>query len=171
MKLNDIAANLKNGNIIIHMDNSDIRLLTSIIYETGIPYNSISANTVFCWVDDGHLFFCGSGSPKPERSIIKLSEIDEVVSRSMYNLRDKPVLIAHVSKRFKDKKISDGVFKSTLAGFDRQRLVDKIKKTYNLELTHDEADDFPYFTDGGFKYRGETKDCLFEIVCYPYDLV
>lgn len=61
--------------------------------------------------------------------------------------------------------------RSECVSFDRDKLIDHIEKKYKLKLVKDDADDFPYFTDGGFKFLAQDEYWNYEIVCLPYDII
>ena len=81
------------------------------------------------------------------------------------------ILIAEVRKKAKFGDDSKFGFRSTFVSFDREELKNQIEKRYEIELVKDEADDFPYFTDGGFKYSGENENWIFEAVAHWYDII
>ena len=78
------------------------------------------------------------------------------------------ILIADVFKKFEGK---EWVRRTTFASYDRDRLKAKIEKHYEVELVKDEEDDFPYFTDGGFKYHCKTKNFELMTIAHLYDVV
>ena len=81
------------------------------------------------------------------------------------------ILIAEVRKKAKFEDNSKFGFRSTFASFDRDKLKNEIEKYYKIELVKDEANDFPYFTDGGFKYSGENENWLFETEAHWHDII
>ena len=81
------------------------------------------------------------------------------------------ILIAEVRKKAKFGDNPKVWFRSTFVSFDRDKLKDEIEKRYKIELVKDEADDFPYFTDGGFKYSGENENWIFETEAHWYDII
>jgi len=81
------------------------------------------------------------------------------------------ILIAEVRKKAKFGDNPELWFRNTFVSFDRDKLKNEIEKRYKIELVKDEADDFPYFTDGGFKYRGENENWIFETEAYWYDII
>ena len=81
------------------------------------------------------------------------------------------ILIAEVRKKAKFGDNQKFEFRSTFVSFDREKLKNEIEKRYKIELVKDEADDFPYFTDGGFKYSGENENWIFETEAYLYDII
>lgn len=81
------------------------------------------------------------------------------------------ILIAEVRKKAKFGANQNFEFRSTFVSFDRDKLKNEIEKRYKIELVKDEVDDFPYFTDGGFKYSGENENWVFEAVAHWYDII
>ncbi len=81
------------------------------------------------------------------------------------------ILIAEVRKKAKFGDNPELWFRNIFVSFDRDKLKDEIEKRYKIELVKDEADDFPYFTDGGFKYSGENENWMFETEAYWYDII
>ncbi len=81
------------------------------------------------------------------------------------------ILIAEVRKKAKFGDNQKFWFRSTFVSFDRDKLKNEIEKRYKIKLVKDEANDFPYFTDGGFKYNGENENWIFEIVAHWYDII
>jgi hypothetical protein len=58
-----------------------------------------------------------------------------------------------------------------MVGHNMQRLIDAIEEKYDIKLVKDEADDFPWFTDGGFRFRAEDGNWTYEIDAHVHDLV
>ena len=81
------------------------------------------------------------------------------------------ILIAEVRKKAKFGGNPESWFRNTFVSFDRDKLKNEIEKRYKIELVKDEANDFPYFTDGGFKYSGENENWMFETEAYWYDII
>ena len=81
------------------------------------------------------------------------------------------ILIAEVRKKAKFGDNPESWFRNTFVSFDREKLKNEIEKRYKIELVKDEANDFPYFTDGGFKYSGENENWMFETEAYWYDIL
>lgn len=80
----------------------------------------------------------------------------------------KQILIADTFKKFEGK---EWVRTSNFASYDRDKLKAKIEEHYKVELVKDESDDFPFFTDGGFKYQCKTENFEFMTTAYFYDVV
>lgn len=58
------------------------------------------------------------------------------------------------------------------AGESVEALIKYIKEYYHVEiLAKDPADDFPYFTDGGFKYTATARNWLYTFTCFPHKLL
>ena len=85
---------------------------------------------------------------------------------------NKPqIIIAEITKTFKNESISTSEFRSTMVSFDRDKLVEAIQEKYKTVLVKNDNDEFPYFTDGGFKFSFENEDCRFEVVALMYDVI
>lgn len=80
----------------------------------------------------------------------------------------KEILIADTFKKFQGK---EWVRSSTFASYDRDKLKSKIEEHYKVKLIKDEADYFPYFTDGGFKYKCKTENFEFMTTAFFYDVI
>jgi hypothetical protein len=78
------------------------------------------------------------------------------------------ILIADTFKKFEGK---EWVRTSTFTSYDRDKLKTKIEEHYKVELIKDDADDFPYFTDGGFKYQCKTENFEFMTTAHFHDVV
>jgi hypothetical protein len=78
----------------------------------------------------------------------------------------KKVLVATVTCKLNDG--SSKFLNTTFVDFDRDNLVKKIENKYLTKLVKNEEDNFPYFTDGGFRYewRNETYTYLAEAYLY-----
>lgn len=84
-------------------------------------------------------------------------------------LMDK-ILKADVRK--KSKLNSNGVwYTHSFMSFDRYKLKDEIERHYGIKLIKSDSNDFPYFTDGGFKYTGEDECWFFEVESYWYNII
>lgn len=80
------------------------------------------------------------------------------------------ILIAEVRKKAKFGDY-ETQYRNSFVSFDRDKLKNKIEEHYKVELVKDEENEFPYFTDGGFKYSGENENWLFETEAHWYDIV
>jgi len=78
------------------------------------------------------------------------------------------ILIADTFKKFEGK---EWVRTSTFTSYSRDKLKAKIEEYYKVELIKNENDDFPYFTDGGFKYECKTENFEFMTIAHFYDVV
>ena len=81
------------------------------------------------------------------------------------------ILIAEVRKKSKFEDNSEFGFRSKFVSFNRDKLKKEIENHYGIELIKNEADDFPYFTDGGFKYNAENENWFFETEADWYDII
>lgn len=79
-------------------------------------------------------------------------------------------IIAEVRKKSTFENDSKS-YRSTYVSFDREKLKEEIEKKYNIDLVKDEEDDFPYFTDGGFKYHAENENWIFEIEAHVHKMI
>lgn len=80
------------------------------------------------------------------------------------------ILIATV--RRKCKLLDDSGWTSRLfTSFDRFKLKDAIEEHYKILLKKVKADDFPYFTDGGFKYTVETENWTYCIEAHSHEII
>lgn len=79
------------------------------------------------------------------------------------------ILVAYTYKRFAGTE--DWVRTSNFVSFDRDKLKAKIEDFYKVKLTKNEENDFPYFTDGGFKYECEFNGGEFRTEAYLYDII
>ncbi len=86
-------------------------------------------------------------------------------------LKDNQVIIASIYKTNKIDLTDKCRYESTKVGKDRQRIIDDIEKQYNIKLVKNEEHDFPWFTDGGFKFHTENENWKFEVVAYTHDLI
>lgn len=80
-----------------------------------------------------------------------------------------PILVASIVKTFTNG--DPGRFESTMCSFDRDKLVAAIELKHDILLLKDEKDDFPYFTDGGFKYIWTNSLWTYNIVCFDYKVI
>ena len=87
------------------------------------------------------------------------------------NLNRDQIIVAEIRKHFKDPRISTTMYRTELVSFDRDKLVKAIEEKYSTVLIKDPKDDFPYFTDGGFKYSFEDANCIYETVALIYDII
>lgn len=81
------------------------------------------------------------------------------------------IFILQISKR---SLIDNSVFHNirTEAGESKEALIEYIKSNYRIDiLIKEKSDDFPYFTDGGFKYTGKSETWEYTFVCYPHSLL
>jgi hypothetical protein len=84
---------------------------------------------------------------------------------------ENQILLATVRKKTKHAIFDDTVHLSHYLSFDRDKLKEKIEKTYKLKLEKKEEDDYPYFTDGGFYYKAENEDWTFEIYAFYHNII
>ena len=82
----------------------------------------------------------------------------------------KTILIATVRKtnKFGEKRTC---YANSYPSFDRDALIKFLEDRYGITLTKDEEDNFPYFTDGGFKFKAENTDWSFDIECHPIEII
>ena len=83
---------------------------------------------------------------------------------------ENKILIASVIKKSKIE-VGEERYKHLFTSFDRSKLKEKIEEYYKIELNKNEEDEFPYFTDGGFKYSAENENWSFEVQAHFYDIV
>jgi hypothetical protein len=82
---------------------------------------------------------------------------------------DNKILILHVVKTHPKET---GTFTSHKVGDSVAALEAYIRETYKVsELTKDPDDDFPYFTDGGFKYSAKGDYWHYTFTCYPETII
>ena len=79
------------------------------------------------------------------------------------------ILIAEVKKTI--KLGNDFGYRQKFVSFDRDKLKKKIEEYYKIELIKDDSNEFPYFTDGGFKYHGENDNFIFDVEAHLYDII
>lgn len=80
------------------------------------------------------------------------------------------VLIATIAKSSKFGKDKGFYIRDSIPSYNREDLEAEIKEKYNIELVKKEEDNFPYFTDGGFRYEAENDSFLFVIVAHWYSI-
>jgi len=83
----------------------------------------------------------------------------------------KTVLMVSVNKT---SKIDGKIFNEHChhISYSRDRLRKYLLDFYNIKnLIKDVGDEFPYFTDGGFKYTAENENWKYEFVCFPYTII
>lgn len=80
------------------------------------------------------------------------------------------ILIAEVKKKAKFGN-DETWYRNSFVSFDRDKLKDKIEEYYKVKLEKDETNEFPWFTDGGFKYSGENENWVFQTEAHWYDIV
>lgn len=90
---------------------------------------------------------------------------------SIVNRNPDHILIAEVKKKYKHGIDSEFGYRTTFTSFDKVKLKLEIEKHLGQELVKNDTDDFPYFTDGGFKYRGETEDYFFDVEAHQHRIV
>ncbi len=56
-------------------------------------------------------------------------------------------------------------------GDSREALEAFVKEKYKVELDYDERLEFPYFSDGGFKYIAQSEFWTYTFFCYPTKLI
>jgi hypothetical protein len=80
------------------------------------------------------------------------------------------VLLATVIK--KSKHIFDaGWHVTNFVSFERDKLVAAIEQYYEINFIKNESDDFPWFTDGGFRYVTENDNWIFEATAHLVDII
>ncbi len=80
------------------------------------------------------------------------------------------ILIADVRKKAKIEN-NETWYAHLFVSFNRDKLKAEIEKHYNIKLKKNKEDEFPYFTDGGFKYTGENRDWFFEVTAFWYETI
>jgi len=80
----------------------------------------------------------------------------------------KQMLVANIIKIFKH---DDSQVLVTYNSYDRDKLIKHIEKTYELKLMKKAEDDFPYFTDGGFKFDAENENFKFKITAIHENII
>lgn len=81
----------------------------------------------------------------------------------------KQVFLLSVDKKLRATGISYHGFTHHV-GDSKEALIDFIKRKYNVELLKDPDDDFPYFTDGGFKYSAFSPEWEYSFTCHIKEL-
>ena len=82
---------------------------------------------------------------------------------------EKQILLAHT---FKDFRNGNGFNRCmTFVSYDIDKLKEKIENFYKIKLVKNDEDNFPYFTDGGFRYKCETESFIFETEAFLYDII
>ena len=83
----------------------------------------------------------------------------------------KIILMVSVNKT---SKIDGKIFNKNChyIGYDRDKLRKYLLTFYKIKnLIRDVGDEFPYFTDGGFRYTAENKYWKYEFICHPYNII
>jgi len=62
-------------------------------------------------------------------------------------------------------------YRHSFVSFDRKTLIEHIEKYYGIELIKHIEDEFPYFTDGGFKFIATDENWIYNVECHPYDII
>jgi hypothetical protein len=86
-------------------------------------------------------------------------------------LKDNQIIVASIYKTNKVDPTDKCRYESTKVSYDRGRLVNAIEKQYNIKLVKDDADEFPYFSDGGFKFQTENDNWKFNVEAHVHDLI
>ncbi len=74
----------------------------------------------------------------------------------------------------KTSKIDGKIFNKNChyIGYDRDKLRKYLLTFYKIKnLIRDVGDEFPYFTDGGFRYTAENEYWKYEFICHPYNII
>lgn len=96
---------------------------------------------------------------------------DELIKQLESLVSQKNALMVSVNKTSKldGKKFNQF---SHYIGYDRDKLRKYLLEKYKIQnLIKDIADEFPYFTDGGFRYIAENDNWQYEFVCHPYNVI
>ena len=56
-------------------------------------------------------------------------------------------------------------------GDSKEALERYIKDKYKVDLIPNDNFNFPYFTDGGFKYLAENETWKYDFFCYPINII
>jgi len=83
----------------------------------------------------------------------------------------KIILMVSVNKT---SKIDGKIFNKNChyIGYDRDKLRKYLLTFYKIKnLIRDVGDEFPYFTDGGFRYTAENEYWKYEFICHPYNII
>jgi len=78
------------------------------------------------------------------------------------------ILIADTFKKFEGKEWQRI---DTFVSYNINKLKLKIEEKYKIELTKDPNDEFPYFTDGGFKYQCKIGNFEFMTTAHLFDII
>ena len=81
------------------------------------------------------------------------------------------ILIAEVRKKSKLYDNSVFGYRNLYTSFDRDKLKEEIERKYNITLVKNDDYDFPYFTDGGFKYTLEDENWIYDIDAHWFDIL
>lgn len=82
------------------------------------------------------------------------------------------ILIAIVTKKFKFAEDPFVIcYRANFVSHDRDKLKSKIEEHYKATLVKDEADDFPYFSDGGFKYSWEDENFVYDTQAHYHHII
>lgn len=85
------------------------------------------------------------------------------------NTQDNKVFKLYIKKTHPKES---GTYTNFEVGQSVTALEEYIRKTYKVDvLIKDPEDDFPYFTDGGFKYTAKGDYWHYEFTCYPDNLI
>lgn len=82
----------------------------------------------------------------------------------------KEILVLYI---YKKSKHDDSTARDTQVGLTAEGLIDYLCSHYKLDkalFIKDERDNFPYFTDGGFRYSYDHRDWNYTFVCIPQTL-
>lgn len=85
-------------------------------------------------------------------------------------MESKTILIAEVTKTFKDH-VAETKYHYIFTSFDRDKLIEYIRNYFFIVLIKDDKDEFPYFTDGGFRFTAERDIWKFEITAHPQTII
>jgi len=83
---------------------------------------------------------------------------------------NKEILVLNI---YKKSKYDDSKYRDTQVGATREGLINYVCIHFKLDkslLVKDEREDFPYFTDGGFKYTCEDRYWEYDFICIPQKL-
>jgi len=76
--------------------------------------------------------------------------------------------VAKIYSKFEDKSCC---YRTEFVSDSRERLTNFIQDKYDISLDIDDRYDFPWFTDGGFKYFAENENWKFEITAHVHELI
>lgn len=99
-----------------------------------------------------------------EKAIADAREMMTPAPKPIQILGVKTILVAEVTQT--DKSDIRRVRTHTYTSFDRDKLIKHIESCFSIKLVKNESDDFPYFTDGGFKFHWEDEYEIYDIVCH-----